>query len=131
MPEVVLVDMPLQVSARAARAARSSASDTDTPPPPPPTFEVGKVVFAHKGQSIPFWRPGVVLKVKAKDYYLVKFFGDLVEHDCKKSNIMNFSDYERRKKKSKGSKLFVVPEARQIFFDKCVEDARKKVQLNN
>ena len=121
MPEVQVVDLTLR------KSARSSVTDEGTLPPP---FEVGKVVFAHKGQAVAYWRPGVIVQIKPKGYYTVKFFGDLVEHDCTKSNLMPFSDYDGKKKKSKGSKLFIVPDEKQAFFAKCTADAKKKLDGN-
>ena len=114
MPDVELLDTQLRKSVRSKSVSEEG-----------PAFVIGTVVFAHKGQAVPYWRPGVVVKIKPRSYYSVKFFGDLVEHDCTKSNMMPFGDFDRRKTKSKGSKLFLVPLGKDIFFQRCIDDAKK------
>ena len=118
MPNSDLVETPL---IKSARTSKSSVGEEG------PAFTAGCVVFAHKGQQIAFWRPGVVLKIKPKNHYLIKFFGDLVEHDCTKQNMMPFCDYENKRKRSKGSKLFIIPEEKSKFFERCLEDAQRKI----
>ena len=46
------------------------------------------------------------------------------------SQIWPYSDYDGKKKKSKGSKLFIVPDEKQAFFAKCTADAKKKLDGN-
>ena len=117
IPDVNMETPPLR---RSSRSSNNSQSDEG------PAYVIGAVVFAHKGQSVPYWRPGVVIKIKAKAY-TVRFFGDLKEVDCSKSNIMVFEEYPIRKKRAKGgSKLFTVPDASKEFFNLCVKDAEKK-----
>ena len=123
MPDVNIEAPPLK---RSSRSKNNSQSDEG------PSFVIGAVVFAHKGHSVPYWRSGVVIKIKAKAY-TVRFFGDLKELECAKSNIMAFEDYAVRKSRAKGgSKLFTIPDASSEFFHLCVKDAEKKLaQTNN
>ena len=122
MPEFGQVENQLRKS---SRSSKSSCSDEV------PAFIIGNVVFAHKGQSVPYWRPGVVLKAKPRGHFLVKFFGDLLELDCTKSHMMPFHEYEKRKWRSKAPKMFTIPDGQSEFFMRCVEDARKKVDCTN
>ena len=117
MPEIGQVENQLRKS---SRSSKSSCSDEV------PAFIPGNVVFAHKGQSIPYWRPGVVMKAMPRGHFLVKFFGDLVELDCTKGNMMPFADYERRKWRSKVPKMFTIPHGEAEFFQRCVDDAKEK-----
>ena len=122
MPEFGQVENPLRKS---SRSSKSSCSDEV------PAFIIGNVVFAHKGQSVPYWRPGVVRKTKPRGYFLVKFFGDLLECDCTKSHMMPFQDYEKRMWRSKAPKMFTIPDGQADFVKRCVDDARKKADCTN
>ena len=90
MPEVMVMDIAHRKS---VRSSKSSVSSEGLP------YSVGSIVFAHKGQAVQHWRPGVVVEIKLKGYYVIRFFGDLVQHDCTKSSMMNFTDFENRRKK--------------------------------
>ena len=90
MPEVMVMDIAHRKS---VRSSKSSVSSEGLP------YSVGSIVFAHKGQTVQHWRPGVVVEIKQKGYYVIRFFGDLVQHDCTKSSMMNFTDFENRRKK--------------------------------
>ena len=117
MPEIGQVENNLRKS---SRSSKSSCSDEV------PAFVTGNVVFAHKGQTVPYWRPGVVLRSMPRGHFIVKFFGDLLELDCTKSNMMPFQDYEKRKWRSKVPKMFTIPDDQTEFFKMCVDDARVK-----
>ena len=113
-------DIGEQQLRKSARSSKSSCSDEV------PAFVTGNVVFAHKGQTVTYWRPGVVLRPMPRGHFIVKFFGDLLELDCTKANMMPFQDYEKRKWRSKAPKMFTIPDGQVEFFRRCVEDAKEK-----
>ena len=120
MPDVNMETPPLR---RSSRSSNNSQSDEG------PAYVIGAVVFAHKGQSVPYWRLGVAIKIKAKAY-TVRFFGDLKEVDCSKSNVMAFEEYPIRKK---GQRVALSSSLYQMLaqnFSICVSRMPRKNMLS-
>ena len=74
----------------------------------------GKIVFAHKGKSVPFWFPGKVLKKTTKGYEVEFFFRSGVKI-CTEKNIMPYF-----MKKNDNSALFKIPAKYKIDFDEAM-----------
>ena len=81
----------------------------------------GKLVFAHKGKTIPCWFPGRVLK-KTKKGIEVQFFTEFGLEVCTEKNIMLYDDYFLKKAGST-STLFKVPSKLQAQFDEGLKSA--------
>ena len=79
---------------------------------------VGKMVFAHKGKTIPCWFPGKVVNKNEKGYEIL-FFGTFGKEVCIEKNIMIHEDYLLKKNDS--SLLFKVP----LKYKSCFEAAMK------
>ena len=77
----------------------------------------GKIVFAHKGKSVPFWFPGKVLKKTTKGYE-VEFFSRFGVEICTEKNIMPYDYYFL--KKNDNSALFKIPAKYKIDFDEAM-----------
>ena len=67
---------------------------------------VGKIVFAHKGKSVPFWFPGKVLKKTTKGYE-IEFLTRFGVEVCTSKNVMPYDYYFMNKGDS--SALFKIP----------------------
>ena len=58
---------------------------------------------------VPFWFPGLVREQSKKGYFKIDFLADFGQEICPISNIMQFKDFDERKKQEKTSKLFNIP----------------------
>ena len=85
-----------------------------------PGLAIGDLVFAHKGQSVPCWFPGVLIKKGKRGQFKVNFFADFGEEDCAPNNIMPYDDYDRRKSEGKTTKFFGVPKKFEPNFEKAL-----------
>ena len=84
----------------------------------------GKLVFAHKGKTIPCWFPRRVVK-KTKKGIEVQFFSEFGVEICTEKNIMLYDDYFLKKADST-STLFKVPSKLQAKFDEGLNSASSK-----
>ena len=82
----------------------------------------GKVVFAHKGKTIPCWFPGKVLR-KSKKGYDVEFYASLGFETCTLRNVMSYEEYFLKKKEN--SPLFKMPTKLRQKFEEALKTARK------
>ena len=82
----------------------------------------GKVVFAHKGKTIPCWFPGKVLR-KSKKGYDVEFYASLGVETCTLRNVMSYEEYFLKKKEN--SPLFKIPTKLRQKFEEALKTARK------
>ena len=82
----------------------------------------GKVVFAHKGKTIPCWFPGKVLR-KSKKGYDVEFYASLGVETCTLRNVMSYDEYFLKKKEN--SPLFKIPTKLRQKFEEALKTARK------
>ena len=93
-----------------------------------PGFTLGDLVYAHKGQKIPCWFPGLVTEKGKKGMFKVNFLADFGQEFCAIGSIMQFVDYEKRKKEEKNLKLYEIPKKFELNFEKAVVLAN---ELNN
>lgn len=84
----------------------------------------GKVVFAHKGKSIPCFFPGKVLR-KTRKGLEVEFFSQLGVHTCTEKNTMLYDDFFLKRGDS-SSTLFKVPEHLKEKFEEGLKLASKQ-----
>ena len=100
---------------------RSQSLEAVSTKPKNAHFQVGQLVYAHKGRTVPCWFPGVV-EANTKKGFKVKFLGEFGVEDCVASNMMLFIDYTTRKEKD-SSKFYEVPEKIRHSFT----EAQKKI----
>ena len=83
---------------------------------------VGKIVFAHKGKSIPCWFPGKVLQKTSKGYE-IEFLAQFGTEVCVEKNVMIEEEYIRKKNDSSSSSLFRVPAKHKSSFEAAMKQA--------
>ena len=84
--------------------------------------KVGKLVFAHKGKTVPFWFPGKVTK-KTNKGYEVEFLTYFGTEECTEKNIMLREDYLLKKNDS--SSLFKVPAKHRTSFEEAMKQLKE------
>ena len=83
---------------------------------------VGKIVFAHKGKSVPFWFPGKVLKKTTKGYE-IEFLTRFGVEVCTSKNVMPYDYYFMNKGDS--SALFKIPAKYKRHFEEAMDGAKE------
>lgn len=89
-----------------------------------PRFSPGDLVYAYKGKNVPFWFPGLVREQSKKGYFKIDFLADFGQEICPISNIMQFKDFDERKKQEKTSKLFNIPKRFALNYENALVVAR-------
>ena len=85
---------------------------------------IGKIIFAHKGKSIPCWFPGKVLKKTSKGLE-IEFFSQLGVQICTEKNTMLYDDFFLKRGDS-SSTLFKVPLNLKDKFEEGLKLASSK-----
>ena len=85
---------------------------------------IGKIIFAHKGKSIPCWFPGKVLKKTSKGLE-IEFFAQLGVQICTEKNTMLYDDFFLKRGDS-SSTLFKVPLNLKDKFEEGLKLASSK-----
>ena len=77
-----------------------------------------------QGKNVPFWFPGLVREQSKKGYFKIDFLADFGQEICPISNIMQFKDFNERKKQEKTSKLFNIPKRFALNYENALVVAR-------
>ena len=76
------------------------------------------------GKNVPFWFPGLVRDQSKKGHFKIDFLADFGQEICPISNIIQFKDFDERKKQEKTSKLFNIPKRFALNYENALVVAR-------